>query len=148
MRRAILLLATVLHLNAQDAEMVLRTLVGYTAMSNTRPLTPEQKAEVATLGQQAQSAARQGQFGEAMRHYLHGTAVMQGREWTPEAEFAAALQARPRKDPLGLDLAIDNLFWSYAVWKKNHAGIGLGAAVIAWLIAALSLVVTALRTQG
>jgi hypothetical protein len=40
------------------------------------------------------------------------------------------------------------LFWSYAVWKKNHAGIGLGAAVIAWLIAALSLVVTALRTQG
>ena len=94
MRRAILLLAIVLPAQAQDAEMVLRTLVGYTAMSNTRQLTPEQKAEVATLGQQAQSAARQGQFGEAMRHYLHGTAVMQGREWTPEAEFAAALQAR------------------------------------------------------
>ena len=71
MRRAALLLATVLSTQAQDAEMVLRTLVGYTAMSNTRPLTPKQKEEVATLGQQAQSAARQGFYRRVIPSYPH-----------------------------------------------------------------------------
>ena len=93
MRSLYLVLLTV-ALHAQDAELVLRTSVGYNTMRASLPLSPEQKEQATTLGAQAQAAAREGKFGEAIRHYYHGTAVMQGLAWTPETEFAAALQAK------------------------------------------------------
>ena len=92
MRRLILLLATVV--SAQDAELVLRTSVGYNTMRASLPLEDAKKEQAARLGVQAQTATREGKFGEAMRHYHHGTAVMQGFSWTPEIELAAGLQAK------------------------------------------------------
>ena len=92
MRCALLLFAAVL--SAQDAELALRTSVGYNTMRASLPLSPQQKEQAAALGAQAQAAARQGKFGDAIRHYHHGTAVMQGIEWTAEIELAAGLQAK------------------------------------------------------
>ena len=92
--RLIHLVVLTAALHAQDAELALRTSVGYNTMRASLPLSPEQKEQASALGAQAQSAAREGKFGEAIRHYYHGTAVMQGIEWTPEIEFAAALQAK------------------------------------------------------
>lgn len=80
-------------LHAQDAELALRTMVGFNTMRATLPLTPEKKEQATALGAQAQAAARAGKYGEALRHYHHGTAVMQNIPWTPETELAAALQA-------------------------------------------------------
>ena len=92
MRRLILLLATVI--SAQDAELVLRTMVGYNTMRATVPLTSAKKEEATSLGELAATAGRAGKFGDAMRHYHHGIAVMQGFPWwTPEIELAAGLQA-------------------------------------------------------
>ncbi|MBI2687994.1 MAG: prolyl oligopeptidase family serine peptidase [Acidobacteria bacterium] len=92
MRRAALFLLT-FAVSAQDADLALRTLVAFTAMRNTVTLAPEKKDEIAALGLQAQSAARAGDFGEAIREYAHAFAVMQGYPWSPETELAAALQA-------------------------------------------------------
>lgn len=79
---------------AQDAELVLRTTVGYGTMLASRPLTDEQKAEAKKLGQAAQALAAGGKYGEAMRNYAQGTALMMGQEWTPAVEFTAGLQAK------------------------------------------------------
>ncbi|MFN0106909.1 MAG: prolyl oligopeptidase family serine peptidase [Bryobacteraceae bacterium] len=92
MRRIVFLIASSLY--AQDAELVLRTSVGYNTMRASTPLTGAKKEEAATLAGQAQAAARDGKFGEAMRHYHHGIAVMQGFPWTPEIELASGLQAK------------------------------------------------------
>lgn len=92
MRRAIFLFAVAL--SAQDAELALRTSVGYNTMRASLPLSPEQREQAAALGEQAQAAAREGKFGDALRHLHHGTAVMQGVPWTPEVELAAALMAK------------------------------------------------------
>ena len=79
---------------AQDAELVLRTTVGYGTMLASRPLADEQKAEAKRLGALAQAAGAGGKYGEAMRHYAQGTALMMGQEWTPAVEFTAGLQAK------------------------------------------------------
>lgn len=81
-------------LSAQDAELVLRTTVGYGTMLASRPLADEQKAEAKRLGAAAQAAAAGGKYGDAMRSYAQGTALMMGQEWTPAVEFAAGLQAK------------------------------------------------------
>ena len=54
-------------LSAQDAELVLRTTVGYGTMLASRPLADEQKAEAKRLGAAAQAAAAGGKYGDAMR---------------------------------------------------------------------------------
>jgi len=92
MRRYVFFLAAVV--SAQDAELVLRTMVSYNTMRATLPLPDAKKEQAASLGEQAQTAGRAGKFGDAMRHYHHGIAVMQGFPWTPEIELAAGLQAK------------------------------------------------------
>jgi predicted esterase len=83
-----------LSLFAQDAGMVLRTSVGYNTQKATLALSEEQRAEADRLGRHAQRQAQEGNYGEAMRAYHQGTAVMRGLEWTPVRELASALQAR------------------------------------------------------
>jgi predicted esterase len=85
-------LAIVLH--AQDAGMVLRTSVGYRTLRNSAQLTDDQKKEADRLSGEASQATQSNKFGDALRAYYHGMAVMRGASWTPALEFAAGLQGR------------------------------------------------------
>ena len=76
----------------QDPGLVLRTFVGYNAMSASLPLSPELKAEVQTLGKTAMAAAAQGNPGEALKLLHKGTALMNGLQWTPAVSLAYSLQ--------------------------------------------------------
>jgi hypothetical protein len=90
MRRAVFLIALAIH--AQDADQVLRTMVGYNALQSRRHYPAEQSDEIAELARQGQAAAREQTFGDALRHFHHGIALMQGEAWTPETELAFALE--------------------------------------------------------
>src|SRR5437016_2895603 len=79
---------------AQDASLVLRTSVGYNTLRGMLTLTPELQKEAEQLGKDAQAASRAGNFGEAMRCYQHGTAVMRNVPWTPAVELASSLQGK------------------------------------------------------
>ena len=92
--RTLLLLLAALPLLAQDAGMSLRTSVGYRTMKASRPLSDAQRAEADRLEALARQASAAGKYGEAMRHWHHGIAVMNGAEWTPALEFASSLQAK------------------------------------------------------
>jgi len=81
-------------LYAQDAGMVLRTSVGYRTQLASLPLSDEQHKQADQLGQDAQRAAAAGKFGDAMRDYYQGFAVMRNVPWTPAYELASSLQAR------------------------------------------------------
>ena len=85
---------TVAALAGQDQETILRTWVGYNTQLQSLPLTEEQKKEATRLGQEAQKLGFSGQFGEALKKFYQGTAVMQGIEWTPEVEVAAGLDCK------------------------------------------------------
>src|SRR5579863_6255832 len=89
-----LILAGGLVVNAQDAGLALRTSVGYNTQKASLPLTDEQRKEADRLGQEAQRAAQARQYGDAMRDYNQGTAVMRNIPWTPAYELAVSLQGR------------------------------------------------------
>jgi len=112
--RLFLLLTVAAALQAQDADLALRTFVSYSTQLASLPLNEAQKAEATKLGQQAQQAGLAGKYKEAMRHYTHGMAVMRGMPWTPTVEFASALQATV-DDAIAnpgqtLQLTLDTLF--------------------------------------
>jgi predicted esterase len=77
---------------AQDAGMVLGASVGYNTQRLSLPLSDEQKKQAEQFGQEAQQENRAGHYGEAMRRYHEGTAVMHSVAWTPQVELASALQ--------------------------------------------------------
>jgi predicted esterase len=79
---------------AQDAGMALRTSVGYNTQRASLPLSDEQRREAERLGQEAQRAAQAGKYGDAMRDYAQGSAVMRNVSWTPAFELASSLQGR------------------------------------------------------
>ncbi len=83
-----------LVLYGQDAGMVLRTAVTYRTQQGSLPLSDEQRKESEALGRQAQAAGAAGKFGDAIRYYYQGLAVMRNVPWTPAFEFAASLQGR------------------------------------------------------
>jgi len=83
-----------LALYAQDASMVLRTSVGYRTQRNSARLSDEQKEMADKFAAEAVQANQAGKYGDAMRAYYHGTAVMRGVRWTPAYECAAGLQGR------------------------------------------------------
>ena len=89
-----LILAAGLVVNGQDAGLVLRTSVGYNTQRASLPLTDEQRKEAERLGQEAQRASQSRQYGEAMRDYNQGTAIMRNIAWTPAYELAVSLQGR------------------------------------------------------
>ena len=57
-------------------------------------LTDEQRQQADQLSRDAEQANRDGKYGEAIRSYYHGLAVMRGVSWTPAFEFASSLQGR------------------------------------------------------
>jgi len=81
-------------LHAQDAGLALRTSVGYNTQRASLPLTDEQRKEAERLGREAQKASQARNYGEAMKDYHQGTAVMRKIEWTPAYELAVSLQGR------------------------------------------------------
>ena len=83
-----------LVLNAQDAGMVLRTSVTYNTQKATLPLTDEQRQKADQLGRDAQQASQARKYGEALRDYYQGLAVMRNVPWTPAFEVASSLQGR------------------------------------------------------
>jgi predicted esterase len=92
LRYAILTGGLVLY--AQDASMVLRTSVTYRTQRNSLTLTDEQRQQADQLSREAEQANREGKYGEAIRSYYHGMALMHGASWTPALEFASALQGK------------------------------------------------------
>lgn len=93
--RLVRLLAVVpaLVLSAQDAGLVLRTSVAYRTQRGTLQLSEAQQKQADDLARQAQQATQARQFGDALRAYYHGLAVMRNQEWTPAFEFASSLEA-------------------------------------------------------
>ena len=89
-----LILTGGLVLHAQDAGLVLRTSVGYNTQKASLPLTDQQRQEADRLGQEAQHATQARQYGEAMRDYNQGQAVMRNIAWTPGYELVVSLQGR------------------------------------------------------
>lgn len=79
---------------AQDAGMVLRTSVTYNTQRASLPLSDEQRQQAEALGRKAQQAGQAGQFGDAIRYYYQGQAVMRKVPWTPALEFASSLQGK------------------------------------------------------
>jgi predicted esterase len=88
----ILALFSGLVLCAQDAGLVLRTSVTYRTQRATLRLTEAQQAQADELARQAQEASRQQRYGDALRSYYQGLAVMRNLEWTPAFELASSLE--------------------------------------------------------
>jgi predicted esterase len=89
-----LVLLSGLVLQAQDAGLVLSTAVGYNTQKATLALSEEQRQEAERLGREAQQAGLAGKYGEALRDYYQGLAVMRNVPWTPAVEFASSLQGK------------------------------------------------------
>lgn len=83
-----------LILYAQDASMVLRTSVTYRTQRNSLQLSEEQRQMADKLAAEASQSNQAGKYGDAIRAYYHGLAVMRGAAWTPANECAASLQGR------------------------------------------------------
>jgi predicted esterase len=90
LRLAVLLIPSLVL--AQDASLVLRTSVGYGTQRATPGLSDDQKKQADDLGRQAREANQAQKFGEALRFYYHGMAVMRNLPWTPAVECAAGLE--------------------------------------------------------
>ena len=91
---ALVALASIGILSAQDAGMVLRTSVTYRTQKATLQLTADQRREADELEREAQAANQAGKYGDAMRSMYHGLSVMRNVPWTPAVEFATSLQGK------------------------------------------------------
>src|SRR3954451_12874994 len=80
---------------APQALTSLSTLrVGYSTRKNIVKPQGELKAQIDALDAQIADAARLGRHGELRRLYAKGVALLNGRSWTDEADFAASLVVR------------------------------------------------------
>jgi hypothetical protein len=72
--------------------MALRTSVTYRTQRNSLQLTEEQRQQADRLAAEAAKATQAAKYGDAMRAYYHGMAVMRGAAWTATLECASSLQ--------------------------------------------------------
>jgi predicted esterase len=79
---------------AQDASQVLRASVGFRTVKNTAQMDDTTRQAVADLEKKAQAANAAQKYGEALKHYAHGMALMRKQEWTPRRAFETALQLK------------------------------------------------------
>lgn len=77
---------------------VLQDVLTLSVLHNTLKITarpgPEIKAQVDSLDRLIASAGRLGRTAELRRLYAQAAALLNGREWTPESEFASSLVIR------------------------------------------------------
>src|SRR5258708_25130694 len=92
--RLLVFVLAILAAQAQDAEFLLRTLVGYNTQKASLPLTESQKKDADRCGLEAQKLGRTGKNAAALRSFHQGTAAMLNLEWTPELQFASSLFAQ------------------------------------------------------
>src|SRR5678816_2743808 len=77
---------------ARDTVAIMRTR--YNTAKNNAKAQGELKQKLDTIDQQLARAVRLGRTGEMRRLYTQGTALAQGRAWTPETEFSSSLVLR------------------------------------------------------
>ena len=98
MKRALLLAITLLvsassvSAQARDTVAIMRTR--YNTAKNNAKAQGDLKQKLDTIDQQLARAMGLGRTGEMRRLYTQGTALAQGREWTPETEFSSSLVLR------------------------------------------------------
>src|SRR6059036_3187638 len=80
--------------SAQALTSLASVRVGYVTRKNTVKPQGSLKAQIDALDAQIAEAARLGRTGELRRLYAKGVALLNGRPWTDEADFAASLVVR------------------------------------------------------
>jgi predicted esterase len=115
--------------------------VGYTTRKNTVKPQGDLKAQIDALDAQIAEAARLGRNGELRRLYAEGVALLNGRVWTDEADFAASLVVRTSQvvadssKPLAFrleqiyapSLKLDHPLTARAALRKRPAPLAPGA---------------------
>ena len=76
--------------HAQDASQALRLSVGFRTAKNSVPMSEEKRKQVEDLEAKARAAAGAQKFGEAIKHYSHGMALMRDQPWTPARAMTTA----------------------------------------------------------
>jgi predicted esterase len=79
---------------AQDAGQVLRLSVGFRTTKNTVQMDDEKRKQVEALEVKARAAAGEQKFGEAVKYYSQGMALMRNQPWTPSRALGTALQLK------------------------------------------------------
>ncbi len=79
---------------AQDAQQFLRMSVGFRTMKNQATMSDETRKAVEDLEAKARAANNDKKYGEAVKHMLHGMALMQNRAWTPAVALTEGTQAK------------------------------------------------------
>jgi len=95
--RTTLLLSFIFALSAlaQDQETILFTSVRYnTQKASSTSLSDEQRKEADRLGREAMQLGAAGKYGDAMRSFHQGFAIMNGIAWTGTYQLAASMQAK------------------------------------------------------
>ena len=90
---------------AQDAGQVLRLSVAFRTVKNNTlaQMSAEKRKEIEELEAKARAANGEKKYGEALKHFMHGLALMRNQRWTPADALAAALEFKA--DRLILDPA-------------------------------------------
>lgn len=79
---------------AQALTSLASVRVGYTTRKNTVKPQGEMKAQIDALEAQIAEATRFGKSGELRRLFAKGLAILNGRPWTAEVEFAQSIVLR------------------------------------------------------
>ncbi len=84
----------VLPIRAQDAAQALRLSVGFRTLKNSVQMSEEKRKQVEELEAKARAAAGSQKYGETIKHYSHGMALMRNQPWTPSRALSTALQVK------------------------------------------------------
>lgn len=79
---------------AQDAGQALFLSVGFRSLKNTVQMSEEKRKQVEELEAKARAAASGQKYGEAVKHFSHGMALMRNQPWTPSSAMGVALQMK------------------------------------------------------
>lgn len=122
-----LIFSWTLVVSAQDAGLALRTSVGYNTQKASLPLSDQQRKQADDLGRQAQQATQAGNYGDAMRDYFEGIAIMHNVAWTPAYELAASLHGSLDHAMIEPGRAVTVMLTPY--FKTDHATGAVTASV-------------------
>src|SRR5262245_41872335 len=89
---------------ARDTVAIMRTR--YNTARNSAQPTGDLKLKLDAIEQQLAKAIQLGKTGEVRRLYTQGTALAQGRGWTPENEFTSSLVLRTERVVVGTEKPI------------------------------------------
>jgi acetyl esterase/lipase len=79
---------------AQDAGQALFLSVGFRSLKNTVQMSEEKRKLIEELEAKARAATGGQKYGEAVKLYSRGMALMRNQPWTPSSAMSAALQVK------------------------------------------------------